>query len=82
MKRQIAVLWSLTKVALVVLFAAWCALHLRRFDPCLGLSLPGWSHAAGVILIILLPAACWFWRAEEFYVCKAFFSMPGGATAA
>jgi protein-S-isoprenylcysteine O-methyltransferase Ste14 len=52
MKRQALVFWTLAKVAIVVLFVGWCALHLRGWDPYLGVSLPAWSRTPGLILLI------------------------------
>ena len=52
MKRQALVFWALAKVAIVVLFVGWCALHLRRWDPYLGVSLPAWSRTPGLIFLI------------------------------
>ena len=48
-------------MAIVVLFVGWCASHLRRWDPYLGVSLPTWSRAPGLIFLIsggLLVLAC------------------------
>lgn len=61
MKRQILIFWTLTKVSISVLLAGWGALHLRRWDPYLGVSLPGWSRVPGLIFLIsggLLVLAC------------------------
>ena len=53
MKRPTLVLWTLAKVTVSVLFLGWCALHLRRWDPYLGVLLPTWTRAPGLILLIL-----------------------------
>jgi len=61
MKRQTLVLWALAKVAIAVLFVGWCALHLRRWDSYLGVSLPAWTRTPGFIFLIsggLLVLAC------------------------
>jgi protein-S-isoprenylcysteine O-methyltransferase Ste14 len=52
---------ALAKVAIAVLFVDWCALHLRRWDSYLGVSLPAWTRAPGFIFLIsggLLVLAC------------------------
>jgi len=46
------VVWTLAKVSISVLFAGWCALHLRRWDPYLGVSLPAWTRTLGLIFLI------------------------------
>ena len=61
MKRQTVVSWALARVAFAVLFVGWCALHLRRWDPYFGVTLPAWSPTLGVIFLILgglLVLAC------------------------
>ena len=61
MNRHTLVFWSLAKVAIVVLFVGWCALHLRRWDSYLGVSLPAWTRIPGLIFLIsggLLVLAC------------------------
>ncbi len=61
MKRPAQVSWALAKVAIVVLFVGWCALHLRIWDPYLGVSLPAWTRIPGLIFLIsggLLVLAC------------------------
>jgi protein-S-isoprenylcysteine O-methyltransferase Ste14 len=43
----------------------WAALSVRVFDPRLGIALPGWARAAGIVL--MLPGAVLgFWCAGEF----------------
>ena len=53
MKRETLIVWTLAKVTCVVLFAGWCALHLRRFDPYFGIRLPGWSRGIGWIFLVV-----------------------------
>jgi protein-S-isoprenylcysteine O-methyltransferase Ste14 len=48
-------------VAIAVLLIGWGALHLRRWDPYLGVPLPTWSRTPGLIFLIsggLLVLAC------------------------
>jgi len=55
------VLWAVARTAIAVLFVGWCALYLRRWDPYLGVSLPAWTRALGLIVLIssgLLVLAC------------------------
>jgi protein-S-isoprenylcysteine O-methyltransferase Ste14 len=75
MKRQPLIIWTLVKVTIAVLFVGWCALHLRRFDPYWGVSLPRWSHASGVMFMIaggLMILAC-----GGILSTRGIFSMPG-----
>jgi protein-S-isoprenylcysteine O-methyltransferase Ste14 len=75
MKRQPLIVWTVFKVAIAVAFVGWCALHLRRFDPYFGVSLPCWSHASGVIFMIagaLMILAC-----GGILSTRGIFSMPG-----
>ena len=61
MNTQTLVLWAVAKVAIAVLFVGWCALHLRRWDPYFGVSLPAWIRALGLMFLIsggLLVLAC------------------------
>jgi protein-S-isoprenylcysteine O-methyltransferase Ste14 len=61
MKRQVLIFWTLGKVAASVLLVGWGALHLRRWDPYLGVSLPAWLRIPGLIFLIsggLLVLAC------------------------
>jgi len=61
MKRQMLVLWAVARTAIAVLFVGWCALHLHRWDPYLGVSLPARSRTPGLIFLIsggLLVLAC------------------------
>ena len=52
MQKPTLVVWTLIKVSISVLFIGWCALHLRRFDPYLGVSLPRWTRPPGLIFLI------------------------------
>lgn len=51
MHRQTLVWWAVTKTAIVILLLGWCVLHVRRFDGYLGVSVPVWSRAPGLILL-------------------------------
>ena len=61
MKKQMLVFRALARVAVALLFVGWSALHIRTWDPYLGVSLPTWSRTPGLILLILgglLVLAC------------------------
>jgi protein-S-isoprenylcysteine O-methyltransferase Ste14 len=53
MKRLLRICWGLVRVTVAVLFASWCALHLRRWEDYIGVSLPTWSRVPGLIVTTL-----------------------------
>jgi protein-S-isoprenylcysteine O-methyltransferase Ste14 len=60
-QKPILVAWTVAKVTISVVFAGWCALHLRGLDPYLGVSLPTWTRPPGLIFLTfggLLVLAC------------------------
>ncbi len=52
-KNATRIVWTLAKVTISVLFIGWCALHLRRWDPYFGISLPAWTRTTGLVFLIL-----------------------------
>jgi len=75
MSRQPLIIWTVVKVATAVLFVGWCALHLRRFDPYLGVSLPSWSRIPGVIFMI--AGGVMILTCGGILSTRGIFSMPG-----
>lgn len=53
MNRPLVVIWTISRVAIAVLFLGWAALHLLVFDRAFGVSLPGWSKLVGIALVLL-----------------------------
>ena len=75
MQRRTIIFWILVRVAISVLIVCWSALHLRRWDPYLGVSLPAWSRTAGTVLILaggVTVLAC-----GGILSTLGIFSMPG-----
>ena len=75
MQKPTLIFWTLAEVSISVLFAGWCALHLRRFDPYLGISLPAWTRTPGLIFLILggvLVSAC-----GAILSTRGIYSTPG-----
>ncbi len=61
MNRLTLILWTVMKVAIAVVFVGWAALHLRRLDAHIGVTLPIWSRIPGIVGMVaggLIVIAC------------------------
>ena len=61
MNRLTLILWTVMKVAIDVVFVGWAALHLRRLDAHIGVTLPIWSRIPGIVGMVaggLIVIAC------------------------
>jgi protein-S-isoprenylcysteine O-methyltransferase Ste14 len=75
MNRLTLILWSVTKVAVAVVFVGAAALRLRRLDSYVGVGLPVWSRIPGVVGMVaggLIVIAC-----GSVLANRGIFSMPG-----
>jgi protein-S-isoprenylcysteine O-methyltransferase Ste14 len=75
MKSQTLIAWTLIKVAIAVAFVGWAALHLRRLDYHIGVTLPIWSRIPGIIGMVaggLIVIAC-----GGILANLGIFTMPG-----
>ncbi len=60
MKKVFIALRALTFMAGFVLFWAWIALSVRRYDPSLGMVLPPWTRTPGIFLMAIGAALAMF----------------------
>jgi protein-S-isoprenylcysteine O-methyltransferase Ste14 len=51
-KATSVVIWTIAKVAIVLLIGGWCALFLRRFDVYFQVVIPAWCRKAGLAVIV------------------------------
>ena len=69
MSRVLVVIWTITRVAVAVLFMGWAALHLRLLDGVVGVGLPKSLQPVGIALLLV--------GGVVVLLCGAMLSTPG-----